>query len=328
MSIRANPSAIGLFMIGAVVVTVVGIALLASNAWFGDRRTFVSFFDESVNGLDRGAPVKFQGVPVGTVTELMIQIDREDKTFQVPVRYEVDLTRLTSQSGTFLHLDEPQVLNEQIRDGLRAQLQMESLVTGQLYVELTYREDPRPPNLAQGRIAFPEIPTSPSLLAAFGTQAGSLVGDVLDILFEIKEMLAAVDMEEINLAAVSAAQATERLVGSEELRATIAEVPEMAAQFSGVMDELQRLTARLTAEIDPLHEQVSGTNNEVLLTLQAMREAIEETRGLLSTNSGVGYQMERAFTSFGDAAEAFRVLAISLERNPDMLLRGATPPER
>lgn len=102
----------------------------------------------------------------------------------------------------------------------------------------------------------------------------------------------------------------------------------MAAGFSRVMDELQQLTERLGAEIDPLHEQLAGTNDEVIQTLKAMRQAIEETRELLSTDSGVGYQMERAFASFGDAAEAFRVLAISLERNPDMLLRGVTPPER
>jgi phospholipid/cholesterol/gamma-HCH transport system substrate-binding protein len=328
MSARANPTAIGLFMIGAIVATVVGVAVLASNTWFGDRTTFISFFGESVNGLDRGAPVKFQGVPVGTVTGLLIQIDQSDKTFQVPVQYEVDLTRLTSRSGTFVDLNDPQVLQEQIRDGLRAQLQMESLVTGQLYVELTYRDDPEPPQLAQGPTAFPEIPTTRSLLAAFGTEAGSLVDDVLDVLIRINEMLAEVDMKGINTAVVSAAQATEQLVGSEELRTAIGEIPEMTAQFGQAMDGLVQLMEQLSAEIEPLHSQLADTNDEVVLTLQTMRQAIEEMRGSLSTDSGVGYQMQQAMESLGDAAEALRSLAISLERNPDMLLRGLTPPQR
>jgi paraquat-inducible protein B len=68
MSIRASPTAIGLFLIGAIVLVVIGVATLASTAWFQQRSTFISFFQESVNGLEPGAPVKFQGAPVGRVT--------------------------------------------------------------------------------------------------------------------------------------------------------------------------------------------------------------------------------------------------------------------
>ena len=77
MSRRANPTKIGLFMIGAIILAVIGVATLTSAEWFEKRSTFISYFSESVNGLERGAPVKFQGVPVGSVTELLIQIDRE-----------------------------------------------------------------------------------------------------------------------------------------------------------------------------------------------------------------------------------------------------------
>jgi paraquat-inducible protein B len=69
MSMRANPTAIGLFLLGVLVIAIAGTAVLASATWFQQRTTFVSFFPESVNGLENGAPVKFQGVPVGSVTE-------------------------------------------------------------------------------------------------------------------------------------------------------------------------------------------------------------------------------------------------------------------
>jgi paraquat-inducible protein B len=328
MSIRANPTAIGLFMIGAGVLTLVGVATLASTALFSQQQTFISYFGESVNGLDRGAPVKFQGVPVGTVTDLLIQIDQADETFQVPVQYDIDLTRLTTETGTFVDLENPEVLGQQIADGLRAQLQMESLVTGLLYIELSYREDAELPELEARPTAYPEIPTTPSLLAAFGTQAGSLVGDVLQILRQVNGMLEEVDMREINTAVVASAQAVERLVGSEELQAAIGEVPELAAQFGRTLDEMQQLSVRLEAAIDPLQLQAEGTMEEVSLTLQAARQAIEETQGLMTTDSGIGYRLDQALASLGEAAEALRVLAISLERSPDMLLRGSTPPER
>ena len=109
MSIRAQPAAIGAFLIGALAIAVGGVAVLASSRWFETRSVFISFFAESVNGLEVGAPVKFQGVPVGSVTELMIQIDRIDKTFQVPVRYDIDLSKLRTLRGTFVDLDDSTV---------------------------------------------------------------------------------------------------------------------------------------------------------------------------------------------------------------------------
>jgi paraquat-inducible protein B len=322
MSIRANPTAIGLFVIGAAVLVMIGVGTLASASWFGKQTTFISYFGESVNGLEVGAPVKFQGVPVGQVTDLLIQIESRDKSFQIPVQYQIDLTRLTSQAGAFLQLDDAGVLRQQIADGLRAQLQMESLVTGQLYIELAYRSDPAPPELEPRPTAFPEIPTTPSLLAAFGTQAGSVVGEVMGILFRVNEMLEIVNMEELNRSVVASAGAVERLAGSPEVRDAIAGVPATTEQLTRTMAEMQRLTERLGATIDPLQLQVATTNAEAVLTLQAMREVIEGSRGMFTPDSGIGYQMEGAMASLQGAADALRALALSLERNPDMLLRG------
>jgi paraquat-inducible protein B len=260
--------------------------------------------------------VKFQGVPVGRVTDLLIQIDLNDKTFQVPVQYDVDLTRLTSATGTFVDLDDDVVLGQQIRDGLRAQLQMESIVTGMLYVELTYSPEAPAPEPEGKQTLHPEIPTSPSLLAAFGTQAGSLVGDVLAILFRVNEMLESVDMAEINESVVASAQAVGRLVASPEITNALAGVPAMNAQLTRTMAEMQLLAERLGATIEPFQTNLNGANAELVLTLQTMRQSIDDSRGLLSTDSGIGYQMNGAMGSLNDAAEALRALVLALDRNP------------
>jgi paraquat-inducible protein B len=262
-------------------------------------------------------------VPVGRVTDLLIRIEQVGKSFEVPVQYEIDLTRLTSDAGTFVNLEDPAVLRQQIADGLRAQLQLESLVTGQLYVELSYRSEPDPPELSQTPTLYPEIPTNPSLLAAFGTQAGSVVGDILSILFEVNEMLEAVNMTEINESVVASAQAVERLVSSPEITAALASVPDMSAQFTGTMAEMQRLVESLGEKVE--QTDVQAMNDELVLTLQSMRQAMEETRGLISTDSGLGYQLEGAMSGLSDAAAALRALVLSLERNPDMLIRGKQP---
>ena len=328
MSIRANPTAIGLFLIGAIVLAVGGTATLASTAWFQQRSTFQSFFQESVNGLETGAPVKFLGVPIGTVTDLLIQIDQRDKTFQVPVQYDIDLTRLTTARGSFVNLNDTAVLRHQIVDGLRAQLQMESMVTGQLYIELSYNAEAKPPELERRPTTWPEIPTTPSLLAALGTGAGSLVADMLKIMFQVNQMLADVNMPEINAAVVASAQAVERLVVSPEIRAALAQVPGMTSQVNSAMAEVQRLSERAGASIDPLQVQLKATNTELVATLQAMRGTLEEAHGLISMDSGVGHGLQQALASLRDAANALSLLATSLERNPDMLIRGKKPPEK
>lgn len=325
MSIRANPTAIGLFLIGALVLTVVGTATLASTTWFEKHTTFVSFFQESVNGLENGAPVKFQGVPVGTVTDILIQIDQRDKTFQVPVQYEIDLTRLTTQLGTFVDLADTTVLRQQVADGLRAQMQMESIVTGQLYVELSYDKNAAPGVFERRPTAWPEIPTTPSLMAALGTGAGSLVADMLKVLFQVNTMLADVDMAEINAAVVASAQSVEKLVSSPEIVAALAQVPEMSEQVNRMLNEVRIMAERAGSAIPPLQVQLEATNTEMVATLQALRETLEDTHGLLSTDSGLGYGLDGALTSLREAADALRLLAASLEQNPDMLLRGKKP---
>lgn len=327
MSVRANPKAIGLFLIGGIILTVGGTAVLASTTWFERRTTFISFFKESVNGLEMGAPVKFQGVPVGTVTGILIQLDQKDKSFQVPVEYEIDLTRLTTEVGTYVNLADDAVLQRQIVDGLRAQMQMESIVTGQLYIELSYNAEAAPPEMERHATAWPEIPTRPSMMAALGTGAGSLVADVLKVLFQVNEMLAEVDMPGINAAVVSSAEAVERLMNSPEIMAAVEQVPVMAVQVNRTMEGLEALATNANAAIDPFQLQVDAASAELVATLQTLRKTLEDTHGLLSTDSGVGYGLQETLASLKEAGDALRLLATSLEQNSDMLVRGKKPPE-
>lgn len=328
MSERASPTAIGAFLVGAVAILVVGIAVLASSSWFTKQTTFVSLFSESVNGLESGAPVKFQGVPVGTVTELLIQIDRHGKTFQVPVHYEINLAKLRTVSGTFVDLADAEVRASQIADGLRVKLQMESFVTGQLYLELSYDTSAAPPVMESRATKFPELPTTPSLMAALGTGAGSVVADVVKVLFQVNKLLSEIDMPEINAAVVATAQSVQRLVDAPEIRAALAQMPEATAQVTRTMSAVERLAVTTESAVGPLSEQAERATTELALSLQVMRQTLEETRGLLSMDTGIGFEMQAVLSSLREAADALQLLTITLEQNPDILLRGKKPPEK
>ncbi len=328
MSMRANPTAIGMFLLGALVIAIVGTAVLASATWFQQRTTFISYFPESVNGLENGAPVKFQGVPVGSVSAIDIQIDPRDDSFQVPVVYEIDLKKLTTSAGTYVNLIDTTVLRQQIAKGLRAQLQMESFVTGVLYLELSYRMDSTPPRLADGTTELPQIPSTPSLMSAIGGGAGSLLSEAMKIMNRVNGLLADVNMKDLNVAVVKSAQAVEMLVTSPEIRATMKQLPGATAQLNRTMIEAQRLAERATSAIDPLQTQVNGVSTEAISTLQTLRKTLDETHGLLSADTGPGYALTGALTSLRETADALKLLITSLEQNPDMLIRGKKPPEK
>jgi len=326
MSRRPNPTRIGLFLLGALIIVIVGTAILASATWFQQRTMFISFFPESVNGLADGAPVKFQGVPVGTVKAINIRIDQRDNSFQVPVEFDIDLRRLTTPSGTYVNLADTLIMRQQIDQGLRAQLQMESMVTGVLYLELSYRADSTPPRL-EAQKKYLEIPTSPSLMAALGGGAGSLLAEIMRILDRVNNMLADVNMREINLAVVQSAKAVEQLVKTPELRATLRQLPAATAQLNRTLAEAEKLAARAGGAIDPMQTQLTGVSTEAIATLQALRKTLDETHGLLSADTGPGYALTEALSSMRQAADALRLLIASLEQNPDMLIRGKKPPE-
>jgi paraquat-inducible protein B len=328
MSLRANPTAIGLFLLGALAIAIAGTAVLASATWFQDNTTFISYFPESVNGLDNGAPVKFQGVPVGRVTGINIEIDQRDNSFLVPIEYEIDLPRLTTPRATYVNLADTLVLKQQIAKGLRAQLQMESLVTGVLYLELSYRMDSTPPRLQTSATPWPEIPTVPSLMSSIGGGAGSLLTELMRILRRVNTMLGDVNTREINAAVVKAAKAVETLVSSPEIRATLRQMPGATEQLNRTLAEAEKLAARASVAIDSIQPGVKGASTEAVATLQALRKTLDETHGLLSADSGPGYALTDALKSLREAADALKLLITSLEQNPDMLIRGKRPPDK
>lgn len=327
MSARANPMMVGLFMIGALLLIVVGVFVLVGNTWFQDKETFASYFPQSVNGLVVGAPVKFQGAPVGEVTKLLIQIDPNDTARVMPVEYEIDVKQLRTAGGRgYLDLSEPDVLERQVTDGLRAQLQMESILTGQLYIELTYRKDAKPPVRTQANAKWPEIPTTPSLLAALGSGAGSLIAEVMKGVNRVNDMLASIDIKEINNSLVSSARSIQRVADAPGLRKAMDELPALTSQITRTMARIDTVTLQAGAAIEPMSADLRGATRELNATMLSLRKSIDQTQGLLSTDSQIGFGLEAALLNLRDASNALRQLMISLDQNPDMLLRGKRPP--
>ncbi|MGH8527362.1 MAG: MlaD family protein, partial [Gammaproteobacteria bacterium] len=75
MSKPISSIAIGGFLVGAIVLLSAALLTFGGGEVFKEKRQFVIFFDSSLNGLNVGAPVKIQGVQVGAVKEVVLQMD-------------------------------------------------------------------------------------------------------------------------------------------------------------------------------------------------------------------------------------------------------------
>ena len=89
MSKKANPTSIGLFIVIGVALGVVGLLLFSSSRLFTRSIKCVLYFHGSLNGLSQGAPVKYRGVTIGSVTKVMIHFNQAIDDYTMPVRVEI-----------------------------------------------------------------------------------------------------------------------------------------------------------------------------------------------------------------------------------------------
>jgi paraquat-inducible protein B len=136
MNKKISPTMIGAFVLGAAALIVIAILVFGSGRVFRQSRDFVLYFDNSVNGLRIGAPVKFKGVEVGSVTNILLQLGKGQQVNKIPVIIEIDLEKLTSRGASSDITENRETFRMAIVDrGLRGQLEMESLVTGLLFAQ-------------------------------------------------------------------------------------------------------------------------------------------------------------------------------------------------
>ena len=170
MSEKASPTLIGAFLLGAIALIVTGLMVFGGGRFFTETVDYVAYFPETISGLNDGAPVNFRGVKVGVVRRIEVQLDAQDLSVKTPVYIQLQRRRIREIGGTIPKGD---LIPELIERGLRAQLQLQSIVTGQLSVQLDILPD-RPARYVDPVGEFPEMPTIPSSMQEFTETMESL----------------------------------------------------------------------------------------------------------------------------------------------------------
>ncbi len=161
MSKPANKTLIGAFIIGAIALLVVAVLIFGSGKFLKKTHYAVVFFEGSIKGLNEGAPVIFQGVKIGAVTNIRLVYDPANDSVRIPVIIELEPDKF--ERTDVVERQPEKNLKMLIERGLRAQLQMQSFVTGQLMIALNFFPD-RPATYIGFIKEYPEIPSIPTPL--------------------------------------------------------------------------------------------------------------------------------------------------------------------
>jgi paraquat-inducible protein B len=312
VSEKANPTLIGAFLLGAIALIITGLMVFGGGQFFTETETYVAYFPETVSGLNDGAPVNFRGVKVGVVRRVEIQLDAQDLSVKIPAYLQLQRRRFREIGGT---IPEGDLIPELIERGLRAQLQLQSIVTGQLSVQLDILPG-RPARYVDPVGEFPEMPTIPSSMQEFTETMESIsiqdmVNDARQVLIGLKILVGSPELAGI-LSGVN------ELVNSGELLGIITHANE-------AIDDLQALVSNIDGRVGKLSTSAELTFvefNETLDGVQKTLSVVQESLSVAAEGSPMRYELEQMLNELTAAARSIRLLAEYLERNPDALLRG------
>jgi paraquat-inducible protein B len=284
MSKKANPAVVGGFVIGAITLSIIGIMLLGGKSIFDDNFKCILFFEESISGLDIGAPVEYQGVRVGTVTDVWIEVDPgESAGVFRPVIMEIEGRRIYSSGGIQTGQRVGERMEELVaKHGLRARLASQSMLTGKLKVELgnypdqEIRRQKRDPELW-------EMPTIDSPMRRVAQEVAQLpISDIVN---------------QTHLAV----QRLSQLLDPEVSGATL-------KNLNDTMTRLESLLTKVDDNLDPLLKSLTKTSDEVSQMLDA--------------DSPVRAELYVLAEDVRRAVRSFQSLADYLEQHPESILRG------
>ena len=309
MSMRAHPAAIGAFVVGAVALLLVALLVWGGTDLFRTRLEYVLFFDADVTGLNKGAPVLGRGVKIGEVTD--IEIRWGTQLVAVYITLDPQAVKGTAEAG-------PRRATERLvrEEGLRAQLRMQSFVTGVLYVALDFRPDT--PIVLRGRDEkVPELPTVPTDIEVWTAklerfadkiekvpldQIGQTTALILEEVKKIVESKATHDLLPNANAAIGDARTLVRRVDA-HIDPLFAQLKGTLGRLDAGLDAARKLALDVDSRVDPLADQAEAALKVAQAAIADVRPLIEDLRRLAAK---LDAQADPALTSFRSAADSVR----------------------
>ncbi|MEC4749155.1 MlaD family protein [Methylomicrobium sp. Wu6] len=338
MSKPINPTAIGAFTVGALALLITGVLMFGGGQFLNtDKARFVVYFDTSLNGLDIGAPVKMQGVKIGEVTEISIQLDPKTIKAYKPVVVEIDRNSLTGVGGikfptAMTHAQQVTNRDNLVKAGFRARLETQSLLTGLLYVDIDVHRD-KPPvfvNLDyKGLVEFPGIPKTTDELRNTAEEVAKklralpldqIIQDFAESLKEIKAILASDDVKKSREALAKTLEGMDKTVSTlnRNLEPMLKDTNKTIQNTNLLMEDSRAMVRDVHQDIKP----ILASADKTLAAATAALNRAEQSMANVSDAIGPESALNETLASLKDASRSIKELTDYLERHPESLISG------
>jgi paraquat-inducible protein B len=326
MSQKPNPTSIGLFIVIGVALGVAGLLLFSSSRLFTRTLACIVYFNESLAGLQDGAPVKYRGVIIGSVKRVMVRYNQATNDFAMPVIIELQERLIQERMGEPLKFFTADFLEERIRNGMRASLRSDSLVTGVLYVDLFPDPQAPPPVFHQIEKRYPEIPTEPTQVQELLNDLASL--DLKALSTNVNALLAKMDtvLTDLRMAEISAG-VTNTLASFNRL-ASSPEITNALVSVQTTLEQYRTLGRKVNGRIDSLAESLTNTLSQATLALAQLQGTAGNLRGMLRPDAPLQQNLDELLRQLTGTAESATSLLEFLRQHPNALITGRENPQK
>ncbi|WP_158920981.1 MlaD family protein [Acidisphaera sp. S103] len=315
-------TAVGAFVLGGLVLGLAAIVMFGKFNLFNPSIRAAVIFQNSIAGLSVGAPVTFRGVRVGAVDGIGIQYDTKTRIAYIPVTVTIDPGHaiLGKRGGDTIDLP------DLVAHGLRAELNVQSFVTGQSEIDLDF--DPTsPPILHEDVTKLPEIPTRQSTFQRATEQLSQLPLRQLadDTTATLRSLRGVTEKLNTNLPPVI-----------DSLKTTLDKsgqtVDTVNQAIKTLQSRLDTTLAAITQVADTGSQQLTQRGAELHTLLMTTNQSITQMHGLLgdlksitSDRAADRANVDATLRDLAAAAASLRGFANDVEHNPQLLLTGRKP---
>jgi paraquat-inducible protein B len=274
------------------------------------------YFEGSVKGLSIGSPVVFRGVRIGSVKNIVLQFDAVDLKFLIPVYVEINLDKIVPIKGLQTGNDED-YMKELIKKGLRAQLEMQSMVTGQLMVNIDFFPKTTAKFVGVDK-RYREIPTLPSGLDNFLKQAQEIpLKELVDkVLKTIESIDRRVNSDGITTSIDSLSE------GLSEAKTILKKVDKEIDPILANLKDVMISAREIIKNGEAVPEQIGLALTTAHNTLKQAEKTLLSAQGIASENSTVMIEIQTAIQELSKTTRSVRYLTDYLQRHPEALLSG------
>jgi paraquat-inducible protein B len=274
----------------------------AEVALYGEAVPYVSYFDDSVQGLSKGSAVKLFGVQVGNVTDLRLVLrpaTRGSERLAARVEFVVQPQRaLRGEAAEVLY---PDHMRRQVAQGMQVVLETASYLTGEKALSLSYL-----PNAKGIEVTMEE--GGPMVLPSHSGGIDTLT----DTLTEVAARLNSIPYEQIGKSLQHALSSVDQTVSGPDLKRAI-------AGLATTLEEVHALAHEARSGLAPAFERLPQIAAHLDEAVQNANAALSNVGG---SDGAFQQKAQRLMTQVADMARSVRLLADFLERHPETLLRG------